>query len=207
MRAIRYVVASCMFLGMAALVGTAGSTAAVGAPSALQQQIDSQLHRYPGGVQVSDNAVAYNGGDVVIVFPSPGHDLAPNRLGSHVRDQEAHALGLTTNSPDVAESTGYLHGCPYSTLTNADWYCFYTDRDFGGRRLQFKDTDADFAGNWGFDNQTSSWVNTNHTFSIYAYSVSCGNVHLWTEPTGPASSSYVGDTNNDRLSFWSKTFC
>jgi hypothetical protein len=93
------------------------------------------------------------------------------------------------------------------TLAARAWYCFYTDRDFGGRRLQFKDTDADFAGNWGFDNQTSSWVNTNHTFSIYAYSVSCGNVHLWTEPTGPASSSYVGDTNNDRLSFWSKTFC
>lgn len=207
MRAIRWVLAACMSLGMAAFMGAVGDTAFADAPSTLQQQIDTQLASYPGGTQVSDNAVAYNGGDVVVVFPSTGRERAPDGLGSHVRELEAHALGLTTDAAAVPESTAYLHGCPYSTITNADWYCFYTDKNFGGRRLQFKDTNADYAGNWGFDNQTSSWVNTNHTFDIYTYSVACSSTLLWIEPTGPASSSYVGAANNDRLSFWTKSLC
>lgn len=186
--------------------------------SALQQEIDTQLAQYPGGIQVSDNAVAYQQGAVVLVFPNPGQSVAPDGLGPNPRVDQARALGLLAQTPSnslsatssgtiTPYSTAYLHGCPYSTITNADWYCFYTDINWGGRRLEFKDTAADFAGNWGFDNQTTSWVNTNHTFSIYTYSVACNSTLPWIEPSGPASSSYVGSTDNDRLSFWSKSIC
>ena len=64
-----------------------GGTATAAAPQAAgpQRDIDAYLGAHPGGVQVSDNAVAYRDGEVVIVFPDPGERRAPEGLGRNVR--------------------------------------------------------------------------------------------------------------------------
>lgn len=151
---------------LALIVGSAVPAAADTRSLELQKTIEQHMRDFPGAIQVSDNAIAYEGGAVVLVFPSPGEKVAPDGLGSNVRTDEARSLGLEIEP----QATAYRHGCPYSTITNADWYCFYVDDLWEGRRLQFKDTYADFASNWGFDNQTTSWVNTNSTFDIWTYS-------------------------------------
>ncbi|MFC6018238.1 hypothetical protein ACFP2T_18765 [Plantactinospora solaniradicis] len=173
------------------------ATEAVGPGSAtqLQREIDEYSRRYPGGLQVSDHALAYRGGGVVVVFPEPGQAYAPDGLGNGVR-AAAEDNGLVTPM-----ATAYRRGCPYSTVTNADWYCFYTNSNWRGRRLQFRDTCADFASNWGFNNQTSSWVNTHRLRRVYTYD-SAGGALLWIESTGISESSWVGASKNDRLSYW-----
>lgn len=195
--------------GGLALVGAVMMPASAMADSGeLQNQIDSFLLEYPDGVQISDNSVALDGGNAVLTFPDTGEAAAPEGLGDNVISaEEAEGEGVDPDILTTPAGTGYRHGCPYSTITDADWYCFYADADWLGKRYQFKDTSSDFASNWGFDNKTTSWVNNNANFKIYAYDGGCESSRLWTEPNGVSLSSNVGSTFNDRMSFWTKNNC
>ncbi|MFI9007924.1 peptidase inhibitor family I36 protein [Actinosynnema sp. NPDC053489] len=161
----------------------------------LAPDVARALAGHPGGVQVSDNAVAWAGGRVVLVLASPGEAVAPKGLGANPRHRAVRAAGLT----GLVDPAGVrdVHGCP-SGVTKKDNYCFYENRDFGGHRWQFADTCADSAGDWGFSNKTSSWVNTDTDKTIIAYS---GSTRLWDEPEKSVS-SYVGDAKNDKMTRW-----
>lgn len=93
-----------------------------------------------------------------------------------------------------------VYGCP-SGIFVKDYYCFYTDAGFGGRRLQFSETCRDTADDWGFDNQTSSWVNNDTDKVIIAYGDQARDNKLWDEPENSVNSN-VGAANNDRMSAW-----
>lgn len=190
------VVAAVLVVTLSPSAATAGSSAA--GAKALQRQIDAQLAKTQGGVQISDNAVAYNNGNVIVVFPNPGEKKAPAGIGANVRDTSL-AKTASAQTPAAVQ----LQDCPDGFT--AHWYCFYTDVNWGGRRLQFKDTCVGRASDWGFDNETSSWVNNNGGAYEYTYDGSGLNgAFLWSMPSGPTQSSWVGGTNNDRMSSWAK---
>lgn len=165
-----------------------------------QAEIDAYLRAHPGGVQISDNAVAYRDGEVVIVFPDPGERFAPEGLGDNLRST---ALAADV-AQDVGAAAASVAGCPNGTFDH--WYCFYTDSNFGGRRLQFLNTCADYASNWGFNNTTSSWVNTNPRSRIVAWDYRGGKA-LWVEGYGVSYDGWVGSGANDRMSYWTRTNC
>lgn len=196
---------------MVAALVLLGGTAAAAAPqlayapqvassAGTQEEIDAYLRAHPGGTQVSDNAVAYRDGEVVVVFPDPGERRAPEGLGTNVR-RTALAAEVTE---DLELAAASVAGCPSGTFDR--WYCFYTDSNFGGRRLQFLNTCADNAADWGFNNSTSSWVNTNPNSRIVAWDYRGGQA-LWVEGYGVSSDNWVGSAVNDRMSYWTRTNC
>ncbi len=182
---------------VAATTGVASASPSAGAGPA--SEIAAQLAAVPGGTQVSDNVIVWRGGNVVMSFPDPGQEYAPAGLGRNVRPDALRAAGaewLNTAGPrDV-------HGCQ-SGEGIKDAYCFYTDRDFQGRRLQFFETCSDNAYNWGFEHKTSSWVATDIDKTIYTYDVVDVDQddYLWREPEN-SQSSYVGDNVNDDMVSW-----
>ena len=182
------------------IIGVSTSTAFAASPSsadpALRQAVAQQLRNYPGGTQISPNEVSYHGGKVIVVFP----------------DATGHVPTTANARPSVTpNATYYWHGCPYGD--SASWYCFYADVNFGGRMLQFQDCSSggtiQSLAQYGFANQTSSWVNTS---GIKAASTSKwvdvydgNNIFLWEEPPN-SDSSWVGAGANDRA-VWFATFC
>ena len=106
---------------------------------------NEQLAQYPGGTQVSVNEVSYGGGAAIVSFPSATQSSIASGIGS---------AGLL--APNI-------HGCPAGDADNR-WYCFYEHKDFGGRMVKWNmrhcGSDWIAFGNVGFNNQTSSWVNT-----------------------------------------------
>jgi hypothetical protein len=148
---------------------------------------------------VSDNAVSYDSGEVLVVFPDTGAELAPNGLGGNVRGK-ARGLGLTESSGAQLRN---VNGCPEGWTSNSSWYCFYDDAGFGGRRLQFKDTARGYMGNYGFENKTSSWVNTrgDWSFNTYASNSFAESSRMWFMGAD-SKSSYVGAKFNDKLKAW-----
>lgn len=172
----------------------------VHASSSLQAQID-QVLRAHGGRQISAHSIAWDGGRVVLTLPDPGQRQAP---------ADAPALSHRSGAASAVPLTGWVHDCPYSSHADGDhYYCFYQDVNWGGRRVQFLScggVEDDFS-NYGFDKQTSSWVNTkglggSAQYTIQVWDGPGGNgTRLWTEPPNTASSS-VGTDNNDRASSW-----
>jgi hypothetical protein len=69
--------------------------------------------------------------------------------------------------------------------------------------LQFK-TCGPFGGasqnlaDYGFQQETSSWTNTNPNARIYVFSNPDWTQLLWIEDKGPTQSSWVGTAQNDR---------
>ncbi|NDU71586.1 hypothetical protein GWI34_02950 [Actinomadura sp. DSM 109109] len=87
-------------------------------------------------------------------------------------------------------------------------YCFFQEKNYGGRKLTFRDCGANglwqFLTDYGFGNQTSSWQNyTNHTVLVYDQATQPPPT-LWTENPG-AESVEVGDADNKADAF--ETFC
>jgi Peptidase inhibitor family I36 len=174
------VTASLVGASIAGSIASPASAAEKGAPST-QSQINEQIAKY-GGTQISQNEVSYNNGSVVMVFPDASGKVPTSP-------------SLRTDSAVAASS--YPYGCP-SGVTQK-WYCLYADANFGGRMLQFKDCNSGGYHNnladYGFANQTSSWVNAKTDTQVNAYDYNFA--YLWHE--GPASaSSYVGAANNDK---------
>ena len=169
--------------------------APAGPTGPLAGQMVEILAQQPGGVQVSDNALAWEGGHMVVVLPASGERVAPTGLGSNPRVSEARSMGLE----ELVDPVGVqdVHGCP-SGITVPDNYCFYDDLHFHGSRWQFSETCSSDAANWGFASRTSSWVNTDTDKTIHARD---GLSILWNEPENSVS-TYVGDHNNDRMKSW-----
>ncbi|MEZ0108647.1 hypothetical protein ABH920_002648 [Catenulispora sp. EB89] len=166
----------------------------------LQRQIDDTLRTTTGGVQVSANEIAYQGGNVVLSLPLPGQRTAPASSKA--------ALALT--EPAASSAAGAVvpydaYGCPAGASDNR-WYCFYQDANFGGWRLQWNYQHCDVQHgdyldfvNYNFAAETSSWVNTG---TLYVFTFDAGWYPLWTEnpaqQPGYTASSYVGNEENDR---------
>lgn len=168
----------------------------------VQRDIDEHLRKFPGGIQVSDNAIAYGNGEAVAVFPSPGEEHAPTGLGPNVRTAEAAGMGLLAGAND--REARAVEGCPAGRPDNR-WYCFYEHKDYGGARWQFHDTRVGWATDWGFNDMTSSWVNTqNHKYRTYNH-IDKQNNRMWDplwDMAGNSKSSQVDPNFNDQMSGW-----
>ncbi|WP_116951155.1 peptidase inhibitor family I36 protein [Jiangella endophytica] len=178
-----------------------GAVTADAEPSGpLAAEMAAALEQQPGGVQLSDNAMAWDDGGVIVVWPDPGADTAPFGLGDGVRSGVVEALGLADLALPVqpasgAEARGSASSCP------SGYYCFYTATNFDGARYQFSSTCSAYASTYGFDNTASSWVNRNSGRNYHAYDY-VGGARLWTMAPG-ASDSYVGAAADNRMSYWS----
>lgn len=153
------------------------------------------LELQPGGIQVSDNAMAWDDGDTVVVWPDPGAERAPADLGTNVRADVIERMGLERQAAGDATVMGSYTSCP------SGYYCFYTGSNYDGVRYQFSRTCSSYASSWGFNNQTSSWVNrAGSNKIIYAYNWNGGPL-LWFQ-AHPSRDSYVGSSDNNRMSYW-----
>lgn len=168
----------------------------------LAAEMNRLLALQPGGVQVSDNAMAWADG-AVVVWPSPGEEHAPAGLGSNVRTDVVDALGLgllamesapASEPAAAAELAGTWRSC------TAGYYCFYTGQNYDGTRFQFSSTCSGNASSWGFNNQTSSWVSRNYNKRVTAYDYA-GGAHLWTMSPGAMKPS-VSSAADNRMSYW-----
>lgn len=189
--------------------GTAPDDTALTGP--LAAEMTAALAQQPGGVQVSDNAMVWDDGAVVVVWPSPGDAAAPLGLGDGVRADVLAGLGLSAAGLGGEVPADRLGGTsdrisPRGTHTSCpvDYYCFYTSMNWDGARYQFSSTCSGSAASYGFDNNTSSWANRNLDKRINAYDTSGGTL-LWTMGAG-RTSAYVGTANDNRMSAWTCTF-
>lgn len=176
----------------------------------LQAEIDRQLAAH-GGTQISPYEVAYDGGDVVMVFANPVTGALPTGGADRAETRQPSAPGRPGVATALAPmTTSYRDGCPYNDTTG--WTCFYQNVDFnhnscggggscgdGGRMLEFATCGAQDLSAYGFSDQTTSWVNNT---SSYVTVYDANNSLLWSESPG-SSSSYVGSADNDRAdNFW-----
>jgi hypothetical protein len=152
------------------------ATAAPAGPADVQAQINQLLTAHPGGVQISTTQVAWQHGSVIL-------NLTP----------QAQTTTAGTVAPDTTK-----HGCP------ASWYCFYQDKNFGGRLLQFHDCSTpgtiQLFSNYGFTNETSSW-DVNRNLASVTVNNNAPAERLWIEGSD-SSSSYVGGAANDRADWF-----
>lgn len=182
-----------------ALMPTAEAQAA-SASDTLQQEINQVLDATEGGVQISRNEIAWNDGDVIMAFPMPGEATAPasSPAAQRLQAEVAGLPGTPAEEPTVGLAAS--DNCPTQVFGN-DWYCFYQNRDFGGRRLQWNekhDPTAVRFSDYGFANQTSSWSNKGaKTITVFDGCKSGFSPTLWTE-AAHSRSSYVGNSKNDK---------
>ena len=170
----------------------------------LATEMNRMLALQPGGIQVSDNAMAWADG-AVVVWPSPGEAHAPAGLGSNVRVEvvDELKLGQLANEPaSAAESSAAAAAAVAGTWRScsAGYYCFYTGTNYEGTRFQFSSTCSGNASSWGFNNQTSSWVSRIYNKRVMAYD-SSGGARLWTMSPGAMDASVPAAADN-RMSYW-----
>jgi hypothetical protein len=171
----------------------------VATASSVAQEMAELLKLQPTGIQVSDNAIYVPENGTTVVWPSPGQTTAPAALGANVRPDALKRAGITSVQSQFG--TQDVNGCP-SGITAKDYYCFYTAENFGGRRLQFTGaTSQSTATQWGFDNQTLSWVNTDTNVRIQTADGANYTGYMWTEPEN-AKSSVVATGYKNKLSSW-----
>jgi hypothetical protein len=166
--------------------------------SGTESQIVDFLAAHPSGYRFGPYQVAFNDANVIVTWPDPNTGKVPT--GAIDRPE------LLTSSGGVQPLDAY--GCPSGPL-KPDWYCFYQDISFGGRMLEFKDCGNNGLrqnfSDYGFRNETSSWVNTtNNVVDVFDFAPGGDNL-LWIEaPT--TGVDYVGNTNNDRADYFI-TYC
>jgi hypothetical protein len=176
----------------------------------LQAEIDAQIAAY-GGTQISPYEVAYNGGDVIMVFANPVTGELPTGSADRAETrQPADAAQPGAFAQLTPLTTSYRYGCPYTSTTG--WTCFYQNINFnhyscggggacgdGGRMLQINSCGNQSLATYGFSGETSSWVNNTDAYvTVY----DGNNSLLWSESPGSAS-AYVGSVDNDKAaSFW-----
>ncbi|MFJ6438289.1 peptidase inhibitor family I36 protein [Streptomyces sp. NPDC091416] len=168
----------------------------------LQQEINQVLASTEGGVQISQNEIAWEGGEAIMAFPLPGETQAPISSPAAQRLQ-AKVAGKTTGTVESEATQGDAtilasDNCPTQVFGN-DWYCFYQNTNFGGRRLQWNaaHTSRVYFSAYDFDNETSSWSNKGgKTIRVYEDFWVNNPTHLWTEENHSSSSSvYYADDN------------
>ncbi|MFE2726694.1 peptidase inhibitor family I36 protein [Kitasatospora sp. NPDC059327] len=151
----------------------------------LQHVVDEQLAGGRGGYQSAANEITYPDG-AVVVLPLPGEARAPTWSG---------------DVPRRAAADADWKGCPHDPT----YYCFYQDINWAGRRLQFaavyEEKPVSFT-DYGFQDQTSSWVNTTRNLSVIVdkYGGATTWRMLWKETPGSLSASVQEHDQADR--FW-----
>ncbi|MFE4972906.1 hypothetical protein ACFRAR_12420 [Kitasatospora sp. NPDC056651] len=155
---------------------------------ALQQAVDAQLAASKGGKQTAANEISYPDG-AVVVLPLPGQTQAPPWSGDRTR--------RSVRGPD------WKH-CP-APATEPSYYCFYSEKSWGGRRIQFNlfhEEAAVYFADYGFRDQTSSWVNTARGLEVIVDNDPGDGQWqmLWKEPPESLSGSVGHDDMADR--FW-----
>lgn len=139
----------------------------------------------PGGVVVG-NEVFYNNGQVALRF-----DLA---RAAKLQGRPAPALP-GANSSSVHNGILVYNACSFTT----GWYCFFQNSGFGGRRLRFQDSGYfQYLSDYGFENQTTSWVN-NRNQDVRVWDNNTGL--LWCSDSHSASLN-VGTTRNDKADYF-----
>lgn len=142
----------------------------------LQEQIDAQLVLAPAGVLISQNEIAWNDGEVVMTFPMEGMS------------------GARTSFP--AAPPAAVKGCP------SNRFCFYRHRNYKGRMLKFRDCKRQSLADYGFGNETSSWVNNTSYRKVDVYDAGPSpDKRLWRE-TAHSKSSWVGSSANDKADYF-----
>jgi hypothetical protein len=108
---------------------------------------------------------------------------------SQAEMRAAHAKILAASGWKGPYQPRDLKGCP-GGITKFEWVCLYEFRNFGGRRLQFKDPDYwQNLNTYGFVDQASSWAKTrNPGFKLLDYR-SSGNIQYVFGICGAASAA------------------
>jgi hypothetical protein len=168
------------------------------ADAATERQIADFLSAHPTANRFGPYQVAFDNASIVLTWPNPSTGRVPT--------QAADRPDLRPTSGGVQPADVY--GCPSGPLV-PDWYCFYQDISFGGRMLEFKDcSNSGLRQNfsdYGFRNETSSWVNTtNNVVDVFDFAPGGDNL-LWIEAPG-SGTDYVGNANNDRADYFI-TYC
>jgi hypothetical protein len=139
-------------------------------------EIAQVLSEHPGGVQINEDQIAWNDGQVVLTIPS----------STQPQTQDATAVDSADITVDAASD------CP------AGWFCLWQDAGFMNRRVQFQGAGCQNLTDFGFNDLASSWFNRNAgTYRVYT-NIKC-NPLLFTAQAG-AQSSFVGNANNDQAS-------
>lgn len=107
----------------------------------------------------------------------------------------SHAADLRSTGQPVTAAVplATIHGCP------SGWFCFYHDANFGGRMLQFSSCGIQNLTDFGFNDQTSSWVNNTSSSVDVFKDINGGGGRLWHE-SPHSQSSFVGSAANDQAS-------
>lgn len=193
--------------GVLVLTMTATAGAAAAAPDPLQEEIEQVLAKTQGGAQISRHEIAWDGGAVIMSFPLPGETQAPVSTAAAQRLQ-AKATGRPVGTAELLRVSGGVSAqaddkCPTEVFGN-DWYCFYQNADFGGRRLQWNATHKSpvYFSKYDFDNRTSSWSNRGGK-KIYVYEDFWVDnpTKLWTE-SAHSRDSYVGYNVDNRADYF-----
>ncbi|MEU3262485.1 peptidase inhibitor family I36 protein [Streptomyces bacillaris] len=193
--------------GVLVLAMTSTAGAAVADPDPLQEEIEQVLARTQGGVQISRNEIAWDGGAVIMSFPDPGEVQAPVSTAAAQRLQ-AKVAGRPVGTVELLHVSGGVSAqaadnCPTEVFGN-DWYCFYQLSDFGGRRLQWNATHKSpvHFSKYDFDNRTSSWSNKGgKKITVYEDFWVDNPTWLWTE-NAHSKSNYVGYTADNRADYF-----
>lgn len=179
-----------------AAAGTSVTDRAVAGSSSpeLAARVAAQLRLAPGGVKISPNEISWDRGRVVMSFPLDGQSVAPASTRAALELQQ----GTLSPSARVGPENVYdIHGCP-EQIIGPDYYCFYEHSNWGGRRIQFKDSSQTiYFADYGFQDMTSSWVNGGGlTIGVDNFN-GTSFYQMW-QMNPHSLSSYVGSANNDR---------
>lgn len=149
-------------------------------------QIQELLEEFPEATQIDDHSIGWGDGKVVLVLP----------------EDDAGELSAEDHGPDPvvglsqALSASAVHGCP------SGWYCVYADGSWRGHRLQFSDCSRNDLINYGFRDQTESWVNNGpHRVQVKNDLTARPDPVLWTM-SPHSSSSDVGDAKRNKADYF-----
>ncbi|MCZ2803570.1 peptidase inhibitor family I36 protein [Modestobacter sp. VKM Ac-2983] len=107
-----------------------------------------------------------------------------------------------------AVAAASVGNCPTVTFGN-DWYCFYENSNYGGRRLQWSDS-YPYPGvkfqDYGFQYQLSSWVNGGGKYiDVYYLTTPYAEIRtLFTAPPHTSSTSMSANQNDRASGFWTR---
>lgn len=177
-------------ISVAILAHTMSSAAAAPNPNTSP---DAFVRAHPEAVKTAENVVSWDDGRVDLVWPLGDGKIAPLTSSRDLESRDSTSGGGVTTQATV-------NNCP------DNYSCFYENRDFGGRRLQFTDTNyCQDLRNYGFNDATSSWVNNRNANTFAFADAGCTNGMWLGEPY--SKSAYVGASWNDRLtSFQTNSF-
>ncbi|MEU8889424.1 peptidase inhibitor family I36 protein [Streptomyces sp. NPDC048442] len=177
----------------AMVFGSTQASAAV-AVDGLQQEIDKVLATTEGGVQISRNEIAWNGGEALMSFALPGEARAPVSSPA-AQKLQARTAGLPESTKETGSSALAGDNCPTEVFGD-DWYCFYQYKSFEGWRLSWnaQHNAAVYFSTYGFNDMTSSWSNKGDlTLLVYSRTrvgedLSCTNLLWYGDPHSNAAS-------------------